>query len=53
MSEFNRVMSEVMQKSVTPQDKAWFLVLAVGVLLIMVASFILPIWKGGNKKGDL
>lgn len=46
------VMNEVLAKSVTPADRGWFAFLAFGVLAIMVVSFVLPIWKGGNKKGE-
>jgi len=52
MEEAIRVMNEVMAKSVTPADREWFAFLAFGVLAIMVVSFVLPIWKGGNKKGE-
>lgn len=53
MEEAIRVMNEVLAKSVTPEDKKWFAFLAFGVLAIMVISFVLPMWKGGNKKGEV
>ncbi len=42
-----------MVKAVTPAYRVWFAFLVFGVLAIMVVSFVLPIWKSGNKKGEI